>query len=260
MFDANQYEACSPLVVYFENNSQYGHSYEWDFGDGTTSTEREPTHTYYEAGYYNVSLKVIGDGGERYYFAVFQVFENPVADFVVTPEVAILPDATVHIYNLSEKATSYFWDVGDGTTYISRDVVHRYQEMGEYRIKLIAYTDNACVDSTSRFPAVWVRGAGFIRFPNAFVPSKVGPSGGQYDDVDYKNEIFHPVYHAVVEYKLMIFNRWGEQIFESNDIKVGWDGYYNGKLSSQDVYVYRAVGKYSNGQTFNVRGNVTLLR
>ena len=56
------------------------------------------------------------------------------------------------------------------------------------------------------------------------------------------------------------FNRWGEQIFESKDIKVGWDGYYNGKLCSQDVYVYRAIGKFIDGSPYDVKGNVTLLR
>ena len=259
-FDANQYEACSPLVVYFENNSEYGHTYLWDFGDGTFSDEFEPVHTYEESGYYNVSLKVTGDGGDRYYFAVFQVYENPIADFVVTPQEVILPDARVNIYNRTVGALNYIWDLGDGTIAYTEDVVHTYSEMGEYRIHLTAISEHGCVDTTFKFPAVWVKGSGLIRFPNAFVPSKLGPNGGYYDDVDFSNEVFHPITEAVGEYKLMIFNRWGEQIFESNDVKIGWDGYYKGKLSNQDVYVYRAVGKFTNGRTFDVRGNVTLLR
>ena len=259
-FDANQYEACSPLVVYFENNSEYGHTYLWDFGDGTFSDEFEPVHTYEESGYYNVSLKVTGDGGDRYYFAVFQVYENPIADFVVTPQEVILPDARVNIYNRSVGALNYIWDLGDGTIAYTEDVIHTYSEMGEYRIHLTAISEHGCVDTTFKFPAVWVKGSGLIRFPNAFVPSKLGSNGGYYDDVDFSNEVFHPITEAVGEYRLMIFNRWGEQIFESDDVKIGWDGYYKGKLSNQDVYVYRAVGKFTNGRTFDVRGNVTLLR
>lgn len=259
-FDANMYEDCSPLEVYFTTESSYGHTYEWDFGDGTTSNEKEPYHKFETPGYYNVSLKVTGDGGEEYYYGVFQVFENPIADFLVKPQEAILPDARVHIHNLSQKASTYLWDLGDGKTSTLKDVVHTYTEMGEYRIVLTAYTENGCVDTKSEFPAVWVKGAGRIRFPNAFVPRKDGPIGGEYDANDLKNEIFHPDAEAVTEYKLMIFNRWGEQIFESNNIKIGWDGYYNGKLCSQDVYVFRSIGKFSNGKMFDIRGNVTLLR
>jgi gliding motility-associated-like protein len=117
-----------------------------------------------------------------------------------------------------------------------------------------------CVDDTSSVPAVWVEGAGRIRFPNAFVPSLLGPNGGEYDAVDFKNEVFHPYSDGVIEYKLLIFNRWGEQIFRSDDIRIGWDGYYKGKLCDQGVYVWRATGKFTNGQQFDLRGNVTLLR
>jgi gliding motility-associated-like protein len=74
------------------------------------------------------------------------------------------------------------------------------------------------------------------------------------------NEVFHPVHYGVVEYKLMVFNRWGEQVFQSNDVKVGWDGYYKGKICDQGVYIWRAIGKFTNGRIFDKKGNVTLLR
>ena len=57
-----------------------------------------------------------------------------------------------------------------------------------------------------------------------------------------------------------IFNRWGEQIFESLDVKQGWDGYYNGIICQQDVYVWKVTGKYSNGKSFTKAGDVTLMR
>ncbi|MDD3567981.1 MAG: PKD domain-containing protein, partial [Bacteroidales bacterium] len=224
-------------------------------------------------GYYNIGLRVYGDGGEKNYYRTFRVFENPVARFEVMPERVLLPNAKVHFFNLSENANKYVWDFGDGTPKSSeKDPVHIYDELGEYRVSLMAFAEyehkdddgnlliHECIDYDSRFPAVWVEGEGKILFPNAFMPSKLGPNGGYYDEVDYKNEVFHPVADGVIEYRLMIFNRWGEQIFESNEIKIGWDGYYKGKLANQDVYVWRAVGKFSNGELFDVRGNVTLLR
>ncbi len=260
LFESQTYASCAPLNVFFINNSLYGNSYLWDFGDGTTSTDFEPNHTFTQPGYYNVKLIVSGDGGERHFYHVYRVHQNPIASFAVAPIKVLLPDAWVHFYNTSQYGHSFLWDVGDGTTYTERDPIHLYRDLGEYRVTLYAFTEYGCSDTTSVFPAVWVEGSGRIRFPNAFVPNTAGPNGGVYDEVDYKNEVFHPVWEGVIDYKLLIFNRWGEQIFQSNNVRVGWDGYFNGKLCPQDVYVWRAVGKFADGKLFDLRGNVTLLR
>lgn len=252
---------CSPLEANFTNLSQYGSTFFWDFGDGTTSTEEEPVHVFTEPGYYNVKLTVTGDGGVTHFFKTLQVYRNPVAKFQVAPKRAMLPKAEVRFFNLTEYGHKYVWDFGDGTG-VSYDEspLHTYTKLGEYRVTLTAESENGCVDVYSEFPAVWVEGAGYLDFPNAFVPSLNGPNGGYYDEIDYKNEVFHPVHDGVIEYQLLIFNRWGEQIYESKDVKVGWDGYRDGKICEQGVYVWRAVGKFTNGKLFNIRGNVTLLR
>lgn len=263
LFSSDIDSACSPLIVHFINSSMYADSYFWEFGDGTTSTEREPIHKFTEPGYYTVKLTVKGDGGERFYYKIFRVYENPKADFAVYPQRVMLPDAKVHVYNLSKNFTRCRWDLGDGTQTLERDPVHVYEDLGEFKISLWAYMDyenDVCVDSVSKFPAVWVEGVGYVRFPNAFKPNPAGPNGGAYDAIDYKNEVFHPYHFGVVEYKLMIFSRWGEQLFTSTDINIGWDGYVNGKLAQQGVYMWRAIGKFTNGKHFDMKGNVTLLR
>jgi PKD repeat protein len=260
LFEVDYYASCPPLDVRFINASSYGDSYLWDFGDGITSTDQNPSHTFYEPGFYNVSLTVFGDGGTRTFFDVLQVYPLPIADFAVLPEIVVLPEGSANFYNLSEGASAYLWDFGDGALSTQINPVHKYEELGDYTVELIAYTNFNCTDTLTRNAAVIVEGAGLLRFPNAFVPSKTGPSGGLYNPVDFSNQIFHPIHEGVIEYKLLIFNRWGEQIFESNDVRVGWDGYFNGVLSAQDVYVWRAKGKFSNGKDFDMRGNVTLLR
>jgi len=256
--------SCSPLEVYFINESFYdfGDSCQWDFDDGTFSNQcNEVYHVFTEPGFYNVRLTVYGDGGANYSYKTFTVYRNPVADFEVVPEQVMLPEATIRLFNLTQFGYNYEWDFGDGTpTDTLVNPLHTYDEMGEYRISLTARTKEGCIDVASKFPAVWVLGPGEIKFPNAFVPNPGGPSGGYYDDVDYKNEVFHPYAEGVMEYKLYIFNRWGEQLFTSDDIKIGWDGYYNEKLCPQDVYVWRAIGSFANGKQFDLRGNVTLLR
>ena len=263
-FTADIYKSCSPLEIHPINISKFGENYVWDFGDGTFSSEFEPVHVFTAPGYYNVKLKVTGDGGETFYYRTFRVFQNPIADFAVYPNRVMLPDANVHIYNLTKYGDRYEWDLGDGSPLLmDRDPVYTYKELGEFRVSLRAFAADslgACQDFTTKFPAVWVEGIGKIDFPNAFIPSKTGSNGGLYDDIDYKNEVFHPVHYGVVEYELMVFNRWGEQIFQSKDVKVGWDGYFQGRLCDQGVYIWRSIGKFTNGRAFDKKGNVTLLR
>ena len=98
-----------------------------------------------------------------------------------------------------------------------------------------------------------------IQFPNAFTPNPNGPTNGYYTPGLPNNDVFHPECKGVVEYHLSIFNRRGELIFECNDINVGWDGYINNRLASQGVYIWKARGRYSNGQNFIKAGNVMLI-
>ncbi len=85
---------------------------------------------------------------------------------------------------------------------------------------------------------------------NAFIPAKEGPSGGIYVTGDPRNHIFHPnlVSGDIVEYEFQIFNRWGNLFFQSNEVERGWDGYFNGKLCPQDVYVWKIRCKFANGE------------
>jgi len=256
--------SCSPLEVHFVNASNYGSRYLWDFGDGTTSTQEEPIHIYTKPGYYNAKLTVFGDGGETFYYRPYRVFQNPTAKFAVFPQRVMLPDAEVHVYNLSKFAERYNWTISfEGKTEFTsnqKDLTCNFSKIGEYGINLEVFSVEGCRHDTTVSPAIWVEGYGRIDFPNAFKPSKNGPSGGTYDDIDYKNEVFHPFHYGVVEYKLMIFTRWGEQIFTSRDVNIGWDGYVNGQLCDQGVYIWRCIGKFTNGKSFDKRGNVTLLK
>ncbi len=62
------------------------------------------------------------------------------------------------------------------------------------------------------------------------------------------------------EYELVIYNRWGEMIFISKDVNIGWDGYFKDKLAEQGVYIWKVKVKYANGKVENLAGDITLLR
>lgn len=261
IFASSVGSSCSPLETQFTHQAKYFSSIEWNFGDGTTSNEESPSHVYTKPGKYHVQLAVKGDGGTSYSYKTLEVFPNPTASFKLAPAEAMLPEAKVQFYNTSLEASSFSWDFGDlkGTS-TEKNPLYTYKDLGSYDVRLHVTSENGCVDETLVKAAVKVVGQGMLKFPNAFIPSTTGSNGGIYEHPDYKNEVFHPISEGVVAYKLLVYNRWGEKLFESSDINVGWDGYYKGKLCEQGVYVYRATGRYSNGKTFDVRGDVTLLR
>jgi len=264
LYTSDASSACAPFLVHFYNNSSYFDRVEWDFGDGNTSTESEPIHTYTTAGYYNSKLTVFGDGGLAYKYNTLRAFQNPIADFKINPEELLLPEADAHFFNTSKFSSRYQWDFDDaGSSSNDKDPVHRYSKLGAYDVKLTVWTDpneGNCVDDTTITAAVRVIGQGKLAYPNAFTPNINGPVGGAYSDVDFQNQVFHPVWEGVSVYILRIYNRWGEQVFESKDVKIGWDGYYKEKLCDPDVYVWKAVGRFTNGKSFEKIGDVTLIR
>ena len=115
---------------------------------------------------------------------------------------------------------------------------------------MIATTEFNCPDTHIVESAVIAKLGGEIEFPNAFTPDPNGPSGGYYDPNSFSNDVFFPIFEGVEDYHLMIFNRWGELIFESFDINIGWDGYYRGELAQSDVYVWKVRARFTNGGDF----------
>ena len=100
------------------------------------------------------------------------------------------------------------------------------------------------------------------KIPTGFIPDPSGSSGGKYDPKTLENSIFFPIVEGVTAYQLLIFNRWGEIVFTSKELLKGWDGYYRDseKMCAQDVYIWKATGKYSTGKTFYKTGSITLLK
>lgn len=259
-FSVNEF-GCEPLTIQFSNQSLYSNIYTWDFGDGGISHDENPTYTYYHAGDYQVNLFALGPGGQDSIGGgTVKVYSKPIALFTVTPTVVFIPEQSIECTNNSIDADIYTWNFGDGSTSNLENPTHNYLQEGEYTITLIVSTIHQCSDTLSLFRAVVAKSAGQIDFPSAFSPNPSGSNGGQYDPNDYNNDIFHPVFVGVETYELTIYNRWGELIFETKEPNIGWDGYYRDILCKQDVYVWKAKGKFIDGQTFFKAGDVTLIR
>jgi len=271
-FTVSTDRGCEPLDVQFTASaSAYTeiYTYVWDFGDGTSGTGATPFHVYENGGLYYVKMTAKGEGGEDYEFRTIRVYKNPIANFAIAPKLGMLNEqlqARIEYFNQSECTDTlgcdYLWNFGDGNTSTEREGVYYYTERGTYDVSLVITTSLGCKDSLMHENEVTIIGEGQIKFPNAFTPNMDGPIGCRTDegyDV-YSNDIFFPVYKGVIKYELLIFNRWGELIFTSNDVDCGWDGYVDGNLAKQDVYIWKAMGKFTNGRAFEIAGDVTLIR
>ena len=257
---------CAPLIVQFTNLSQFTDdtSYQWSFGAGQgTSTSINPTYTYFEPGIYTVSLtgaNSVGQTDTETKTQIIEVFETPIAQFDVRPNIVFVPDNPIYTNNNSQKATAFFWDFGDGGTSTESEPVYYYKEEGTYDITLIASNSNGCADTLKREGIVEGQMNGRFLVPNAFTPNLSGPVSGDASGQTGTNDIFLPLTQGVSEFEMFIFNRWGEMLFKSKDKNIGWDGYYNGKLCPQDVYIYKVNLVFENGQKITRNGDVNLIR
>jgi PKD repeat protein len=254
-------EGCVPLKVRFHCATPLTDSCLWSFGDGGYSSLKEPEWLFDVPGEYNVSLEVYGTGGLHSLTKTeVTVFPKPVARFEISPENAVLPNDEITFHNFSANAVKFKWNFGDGNSSSLFEPKYYYKSYGNYDISLVATSENGCSDSVIVQNAFSDSGY-FIEFPNAFIPNPTGPSNGYFSQKsDESSQVFHPVFNGVSDYQLRIFSRRGILIFESNDISIGWDGYFKGQLSEPGVYVWKVRGNFMNGEPFTKMGDVTLLK
>jgi gliding motility-associated-like protein len=142
----------------------------------------------------------------------------------------------------------YLWSFGDGATGGSSDPIHTYVLPGNYTVKLLVTDSVGCTDTSSEDETI--QATGVIAVPNAFTPSANGD-----------NNYFAP--HMLCEsysnYNLEIFNRWGQVLFQTNDLSAGWNGRYNGVLEPVGVYIYYIEFNCGNCQVLK-KGNITVLQ
>lgn len=251
---------CYPLSVQFTNYSVGGSLYHWDFGDGNSSGDRNPVHVFEEPGTYQIVLTSPGpDGNDGQFTKTIVVYDHPVAYFTVNPQVVYIPGDKARFYDLSTDAVSWMWEFGDGTISEERNPSYEYKEEGVFDVTLTVSSIQGCTDVFTMEDAITAELQGFVVFPNAFKPRPGGSTGAVDPSAEYV-VVFKPAYSDVAEFKLEIFNRWGQRIFVTEDINGGWDGMYEGQLSPQGVYVYMATGKYINGREFRKTGSVLLVR
>ena len=168
------------------------------------------------------------------------------------------PRTQILIYNQGQddwlfQATTYpyyvpvmIWDLGDGTRVKATSVTHSYMDLEDHWVYLNTVSEEGCkaVDS------MLIKPPATLFFPNAFTP-----------DGDGVNDMFGPVSASVTEFHMLIFDRWGHVVFESDDVNTQWDGSAKGGgVASTGVYVYKYRAKGHYYEANEKYGHVTLVR
>jgi gliding motility-associated-like protein len=234
-------------------------TYTWTFHGGSpgTSTLANPIVCYNLPGKFNVILKVknpypIADGGSER-----TVGELSYIKVVDVPNITIIPPGNFHSdttirfgQTIDLKGTggkTYQWSPNYNITSLTDPKV-TIRPFRNTQYILTGYNSKQC-GSSDTLNVFVIEDCGEMFVPNAF-----SPNGDGHNDVLQVKGI------CLETLSFMIFNRWGEKVFETIDQSVGWDGTFKGEEMNTGVYVYRLEGKTYDGKGFSAKGNITLIR
>ncbi len=163
---------------------------------------------------------------------------QPIADFNF-----LMEGADVNFINSSSNDVSWDWNLGDGTNATNENPSHSYQDGGEFTVILLVENSLGCSDTISKSFSIDQT----IEIPNVITPNE-----------DQINDTFLIKTGALKTYDLVILNRWGNVVFESNDKNIHWTGKVNGESVSEGVYFYKLKVETSS-KKYDFHGNVTVI-
>lgn len=216
--------------------------YRWSTGDSTAIIRPAPRFT---ENYWVVSL-FDGCPSDTLFGFVDVARDLPLPAFTADP-LEGFPPLEITFTNESEFASVYFWRFGDGEFSEVPSPVHTYLMPGEYEVELVADNGRGCPDSiTFTFIKVWEAS---LFFPNAFSPNGDG-----------QNDFFYLPNGGWATLEVRIFDRWGKEVFFSEDPDFKWDGRVRGLDAPEGVFVFVVRAQDVKGNRFERSGSVTLLR
>jgi gliding motility-associated-like protein len=257
-FVGDELEGCDPHVTNFTDLTQPTPvSWEWRFGDSdsgeNSATTANPFHAYSGPGLYDVSLAVVSDDGcvsDSTKTEYIEVFPLPYANFEADPEKTNVLQGEINFTDLSvDSIANWSWDFGTGDLSTEQNPVYTYTDTGTFIVWLQVFTNHGCEDQTSR--QIEIEPDFMFYVPNAFTPNS-----------DARNDAFRGYGEGVNwdTYEMSIYNRWGEEIFFTNDIDNSWNGSFKGKTVPNETYVWTINIDDLQGNRHIYRGHVTVVR
>ncbi len=240
---------CAGEDVQFQNLSVGATDYVWNFGNGSTSTDASPTFAYNAGGSFTVTLTATAANCSDVATQTIVISEKPVASFTATQLNLIQNETALEITNNSTGATAWFWTFGDSAVSGDFEPVHYYAQKGVYDVSLVAIGAGGCSDTLTK--SAWVT---VVEKPALYIPNLFSPNN------DGVNDFFKIEGGGFKQVDLKIFNRWGEKVFETDNAKIGWDGYVGGEKAQPGVYVYHLTVLYEILTTTQHTGSILLVR
>lgn len=186
--------------------------------------------------------------------AIISNQHGPEADFWYHPDPITIDNALVSFVSSSNGAITFEWDFGDNTgTYYGESIEHAYSDVGTYQVTLIVTDSYGCTDTLIQ--TLEVHDIFAIYIPNSFTP-----------DGDGLNDVFqaYGISWEPGTYEMIIYNRWGNIVYQTTDPTKPWNGGYNNSpdrnLMIPAVYVYRITVKGYNYREMVYTGRVSLLK
>ncbi|MDR9399018.1 MAG: gliding motility-associated C-terminal domain-containing protein, partial [Salibacter sp.] len=217
--------------------------YEYSWGNGKTGNQilvsPNQSRTYY--------VTATDVCGHEAYAEVFVESSAPTADF----EFEFIDPFNVMFENKSTLADSFSWNFGDGNTDTFKDPMHQYEEDVTHNVTLKAINQYGCFDTVTKEltpPLV------------AFIPNAFTPNGDGLNDVFELNGGGIRSGENIQKFNIAIFDRWGTEIFFSNDPNFKWDGIdqNNGKKVGIGVYPFKLTIEGYGTQKIEMTGSITI--
>jgi gliding motility-associated-like protein len=214
-------------------------SLQWNFGDGAFSSDQEPVHQFTAPGKYLVTLTEYYQGSAFVDTMTVTNYKLPVITLADT--VLLYTGSSINLH-AGGGFMEYNWSTG------STDSVITVNTEKKYTVKVKDY--HCCVNYDTTYVKVFL-----YSIPNAFTPN--GDGLNDYFKVSglYRN----------IDFNMMVFDRWGRMVFESQNIDHGWNGMFNGLYCEPDSYVWMVTINFRGEDIITqgdvkFKGTVTLVR
>ena len=260
MFSVTEPALCTPAVFEVINNTDpnmVDQTY-WYVNSGHSYANLDTINPDITSpGVYDVKLVVVSPAGCVDSLSVnnfLEVYALPEVRFTYTPNPTTVLNTEVKFQNGTTGAVSYQWTFEDGLpaySSLTNPTVNFPEGIVDvYDVEMIAYTEFGCTDTVLK--RIRVQPEVLIFAPNSFTPDN-----DSYNEVWKVHLLGVDVYNVTIE----VFNRWGEQVWESHDIEYGWDGTYGGKPVPTGSYIWKvsAADRLTDGK-YEWQGQVTILR
>ena len=203
-------------------------------------------------GIYTVDVTSIGLNGCKEIFTypnMLTVYPKPSADFNWNPSIPnTVSDNNVTFYPVNQNGNStWFWELAANTTTTEKNPTVTYENQGKYPITLMVTSEHGCKDTLTKI--LEIKDEFILWTPNAFTPNGDG-----------LNDIFTSKGLGIKKYEMRIYDRWGNQVFQTSDIHKGWDGTFKGLICQDETFIYKIIVIDNNSASHTKTGHVTLLK